>query len=155
MTAEQAVATAKAQLAKVDSASAATLKVLAWGAPKLVHEVSVEGRTAAGRPSNLHIFVDATTGAVVDSVDLVREGTGNGYYYGNVTITTSGSGSSYSMTDTTRPGLKCGGQNGSAYTGTDDAWGTGSDGRNVGGPWIAAAIITMRKSAATALTSPS
>ena len=78
------------------------------------------------RPSNLHVFVDATTGAVVDSVDYVREGTGNGYYYGNVTIDTSGSGSSYSMTDTTRPGLRCGGQNGSAYTGTDNAWGNGS-----------------------------
>lgn len=126
VTAAQAVATAKAQLAKVDTVSAASLKVLAWGTPKLVHEVAVEGRTAAGKPSNLHIFVDATTGAVVDSVDLVREGTGNGYYYGNVTINTSGSGSSYSMTDTTRPGLKCGGQNGSAYTGTDDVWGNGS-----------------------------
>jgi hypothetical protein len=62
----------------------------------------------------------------VDSVDYVREGTGNGYYYGNVTINTSGSGSSYSMTDTTRPGLRCGGQGGTAYTGTDNAWGNGS-----------------------------
>jgi hypothetical protein len=91
-----------------------------------VYEVVVEGRTAENRPSNLHVFVDATTGAVVDSVDYVREGTGNGYYYGNVTINTSGSGSSYSMTDTTRPGLRCGGQGGTAYTGTDDAWGNGS-----------------------------
>lgn len=126
VSAAQAVRTAKKQLAKVDSASGATLKVLAGDSPKLVHEVAVEGRTAAGKPSNQHIFVDATTGAVVDAIELVREGTGNGYYYGNVTISTSGSGSSYSMTDTTRPGLKCGGQNGSAYTGTDDAWGNGA-----------------------------
>ena len=55
----------------------------------------------------------------------MREGTGTGYYYGSVSITTSGSGSSYSMTDTTRPGMRCGGQNGSAYTGTDDVWGNG------------------------------
>ncbi|MEV6635771.1 M4 family metallopeptidase [Actinoplanes sp. NPDC051470] len=126
ITAAQAVATAKAQLAKVDSASGATLKVLAFGAPTLVYEVDVTGTLAGGKPSNRHIFVDATSGTVADSIELVREGTGNGYYYGNVSINTSGSGSSYSLTDTTRPGLKCGGQNGSAYTGTDDAWGNGS-----------------------------
>jgi Zn-dependent metalloprotease len=126
ITAAQAGATAKARLAKVDSAGPPTLKVLAGDTPKLVYEAVVEGRTAQNKPGNLHIFVDAATGVVVDEVDYVREGTGNGYYYGNVTITTSGSGSSFSMTDPTRPGLRCGGQGGTAYTGTDDAWGTGS-----------------------------
>ncbi|MFI7547288.1 M4 family metallopeptidase [Actinoplanes sp. NPDC049599] len=126
ISAGQAAATAKAKLAKVDSAGTPTLKVLAGADPKLVYEAVVEGRTAQNKPSNLHIFVDAATGVVVDEVDYVREGTGSGYYYGNVTITTSGSGSSYSMTDTTRPGLRCGGQGGTAYTGTDDAWGNGS-----------------------------
>ncbi|MFI5496029.1 M4 family metallopeptidase [Actinoplanes sp. NPDC051859] len=125
ITAAQAAATAKKELATVDSAAAPQLKVLAWGTPKLVYEAVVEGRAADRTPSNLHVFVDAQTGKVVDKVDYVREGTGNGYYYGNVTINTSGSGTSWSMTDTTRPGLRCGGQNGSAYTGTDDAWGTG------------------------------
>ncbi|MEV4641842.1 M4 family metallopeptidase [Actinoplanes sp. NPDC049548] len=126
VTPAQAAATARTRLAKVDSAATPELKVLAWGTPKLAYEAVVEGRTAQGRPSNLHVFVDAQTGKVIDQVDYVREGTGNGYYYGNVTINTSGSGSSYSMTDSTRPGLKCGGQNGSAYTGTDDVWGNGS-----------------------------
>ena len=126
ITAAQAVATAKAQLAKVETVSGATLKVLALSTPKLVHEVTVTGTTKAGKPSNQHIFVDAATGKIADAIELVREGTGNGYYYGSVSINTSGSGSSYSMTDTTRPGLKCGGQNGTAYTGTDDAWGNGS-----------------------------
>jgi Zn-dependent metalloprotease len=126
ITPARAAVIARAQLAEVDSAGAPVLKVLAGDDPTLVYEVVVEGRTAQDKPSNLHIFVDAATGAVVDEVDYVREGTGNGYYYGSVTITTSGSGSSYSMTDTTRPGLRCGGQNGAAYTGTDDAWGTGA-----------------------------
>jgi Zn-dependent metalloprotease len=126
ITAAQAAAVARKRLATVDSVATPTLKVLAWGTPRLAYEAVVEGRTARNEPSNLHIFVDAATGAVLDEVDYVREGTGNGYYYGNVTINTSGSGSSFSMTDTTRPGLKCGGQNGSAYTGTDDAWGTGA-----------------------------
>ena len=126
ITPAKAEAVAKAQLKTVESSTAPVLKVLAWGTPKLAYEAVVEGRTAANKPSNLHIFVDATTGAVLDQVDYVREGTGNGYYYGNVTINTSGSGTSYSMTDTTRPGLRCGGQGGTAYTGTDDAWGNGS-----------------------------
>ncbi|MGA5298871.1 M4 family metallopeptidase [Nucisporomicrobium flavum] len=126
VSAAKATAAARARLATVDSAAAPALKVLAWGTPKLAYEVVVEGRTTQQRPSRLHVFVDARTGRVLDQIDDVREGTGNGYYYGNVTINTSGSGSSYSMTDTTRPGLKCGGQGGSAYTGTDDAWGNGS-----------------------------
>ncbi|MEV6493854.1 M4 family metallopeptidase [Actinoplanes sp. NPDC051633] len=126
VTADKAVAIARSGFATVESASGATLKVLAWGTPKLVYQVDVAGTLAGSKPSNQHIFVDALTGKVADSVELVREGTGNGYYYGNVSINTSGSGSSFSMTDTTRPGLKCGGQNGSAYTGTDDAWGNGS-----------------------------
>ncbi|MFC3384273.1 M4 family metallopeptidase [Couchioplanes azureus] len=126
VTAAQAAAAARGRLASVDRATAPRLEVLAWGTPTLVYEAVVEGRTAQHKPSNLHVFVDAHTGKVVEQVDYVREGTGTGYYYGNVTISTSGSGSSWSMTDPTRPGLKCGGQNGSAYTGTDDVWGNGS-----------------------------
>ncbi|GAA1816230.1 M4 family metallopeptidase [Luedemannella flava] len=121
-----AAATARGRLATVAGASTPTLSVLAWGTPALVWETVVEGAYADGRPSKLHVYVDATTGAVLDVLDEVREGSGTGYYYGSVSITTSGSGSSYSMTDTTRPGLRCGGQNGSAYTGTDDVWGNGS-----------------------------
>lgn len=126
ITAAAAVKTAKAELVSVEQTSAAKLVVLAGTSPKLVWETVVTGRAAANRPSVLHVFVDAKTGKVVETRDDVREGTGNGFYYGNVTINTSGSGTSYSMTDTTRPGLKCGGQNGAAYTGTDDAWGNGS-----------------------------
>jgi Zn-dependent metalloprotease len=126
VSAAAATRTAKAQLAKVDSASAATLKVLAWGTPRLAYESVVEGADASGKPSVLHVFVDATTGKVIDKVDFVHEGTGTGYYYGQVDIATSQSGSTYSMTDGTRPGIRCGGQNGTTYTGPDDVWGNGS-----------------------------
>jgi Zn-dependent metalloprotease len=126
VSAAAAARTAKAQLAKVDSASAATLKVLAWGSPTLAYESVVEGTDGSGKPSVLHVFVDANTGKVIDSVDYVHEGTGTGYYYGNVSIDTSGSGSSYSMTDSTRPGIRCGNQSGTTYTGNDDVWGNGS-----------------------------
>ncbi|MFF4774836.1 M28 family peptidase [Microtetraspora fusca] len=126
ISAARAVDVAKSRLSRVDDSAEPRLVVLAWGdQPRLTWEATVSG-LAGGKPSVQHVFVDARTGEVADSYDLVREGTGNGYYYGQVTIGTSGSGSSYSMTDTSRPGIQCGGQNGSAYTGTDDAWGNGS-----------------------------
>ncbi|MER5625689.1 M28 family peptidase [Streptosporangium sp. NPDC002544] len=121
-----AAVTARGKLPTVESVSTPRLVVHAAGKqPRLAWEVVVTGATKEA-PSVLHVFVDALDGTVVDSYDDVRAGTGNGYYNGNpVTIQTSGSGSSYSMTDTTRPGLRCGGQGGTAYTGTDDAWGNG------------------------------
>ncbi|MGW4643468.1 M4 family metallopeptidase [Sphaerisporangium sp. NPDC004334] len=126
VSAESATATAKTKLERVDDSAAPRLVMLAWGKkPRLTWEATVSG-IAAGKPSIQHVFVDAATGEIADSYDDVRAGTGNGYYYGSVTINTSGSGTSYSMTDSTRSGLRCGGQNGSAYTGTDDAWGNGS-----------------------------
>ncbi|GGO01947.1 zinc metalloprotease [Microbispora rosea subsp. aerata] len=126
ISAEAATAKAKTVLSRVDDTAEPRLVVLAWGdKPRLTWEAKVAG-IADGKPSIQHVFVDATTGEIADSYDDVRAGTGNGYYYGTVTINTSGSGSSYSMTDPTRSGIRCGGQNGSAYTGTDDVWGNGS-----------------------------
>ncbi|WP_433248275.1 M28 family peptidase [Streptosporangium sp. CA-135522] len=126
VTADDARAKAKTRLSRADDSADPRLVVLAWGGKsRLAWEALVSG-ISDGKPSKQHVFVDARTGKIVDSYDEVRAGTGNGYYYGQVTISTSGSGSSYSMTDTTRNGIRCGGQNGSAYTGTDDAWGNGS-----------------------------
>jgi hypothetical protein len=99
--------------------------VLAWGTPRLAWETTVSGLTK-GAPTVLHVFVDATTGAVTESYDQVRDGTGNSFYNGVVTISTSGSGSSFSMSDPTRPGIRCGGQDGVTFTGPDDTWGNGS-----------------------------
>ncbi len=124
--ADVALATSRAQLAGVDESSTPRLVVLAWGTPRLAWETVVAGRSNINAPSKLHVFVDATTGAVADSYDEVRHGTGNSYYVGSVSIATSGSGTSWSMTDPTRSGIRCGGQNGTTYTGTDDLWGNGS-----------------------------
>ncbi|MDR8411402.1 M4 family metallopeptidase [Nonomuraea sp. 3-1Str] len=123
--AARATEVAKTRLSRVDDSAAPRLVVLTWGDKRRLTWETVVSGLKDGRPSIQHVFVDARTGEIADSYDQVREGSGNGYYYGQVTIGTSGSGSSYSMTDTTRPGIKCGGQNGSAYTGTDDAWGNG------------------------------
>lgn len=126
VSAATATATAKTRLSRVDDSVAPQLVVLAWGQqPRLAWEAVVSG-LADGKPSIQHVFVDAQTGTIADSYDDVRHGSGNGFYNGQVTINTSGSGSSYSMTDSTRSGIKCGGQDGNAYTGTDDSWGNGS-----------------------------
>ncbi|WP_148615331.1 M4 family metallopeptidase [Nocardioides rubriscoriae] len=121
----QARATARRQVDAVRSVSRPTLTVYAVGTPRLAWLTTVKG-TDAGSPSIKTVYSDARTGAVLLASEGVHEGTGNGYYYPGVTIGTSGSGTSYSMTDPTRSGVKCGGQNGAAYTGTDNVWGNGS-----------------------------
>ncbi|MFF5209266.1 M28 family peptidase [Streptosporangium sp. NPDC000396] len=126
VTADAARTKAKTRLSRVDDSADPRLVVLAWGEkPRLAWEALVSG-IANGKPSKQHVFVDARTGKIADSYDEVRAGTGNGFYYGQVTINTSGSGSSFSMADPTRNGLRCGGQNGATFTGPDDAWGNGS-----------------------------
>jgi Zn-dependent metalloprotease len=121
-----AAATARGQLATVGTATSPRLAVLAWDTPRLVWEVALTGTTPDGAPTAPSVYIDALTGEVAGSVDLVRDGTGNGFYTGNVSIDTAGSGSSFSMQDPTRPGIRCGGQNGATFTGPDDSWGNGS-----------------------------
>ncbi|MFD9891252.1 M4 family metallopeptidase [Amycolatopsis sp. NPDC059027] len=139
----KAASIASAQLPTVDSVSAPNLVVLAGNAPKLAYEVVVAGKTATA-PSNLHVFVDAATGAVLDQRDDVKAdapvapraaapqqpatqlGAGNSYYVGNVTIDTTGSGGSYSMRDPNRNGISCGREGGSVFTKSSDNWGNGS-----------------------------
>jgi Zn-dependent metalloprotease len=139
--ADKAAGIARTKVSRVDTTSAPKLVVLAGTAPKLAYEVVVSGHNAA-TPSNLHVFVDAATGAVLDTRDDVHTltgprtaasyqsaaaaGTGNSYYAGTVSIDTSGSGSSYSMTDPGRRGIACGREGGAIFTGTDNAWGNGS-----------------------------
>ncbi|MGH3748405.1 MAG: peptidase M28, partial [Micromonosporaceae bacterium] len=115
----------RAELATVDKVAKPRLVVLAVDGQRLAWETVVTGATKTA-PSKLHVFVDATTGKVVNSYDEVKAGTGNGYYNGNVSISTSGSGTSFSMADSTRSGIRCGGQNGATYTGSDDVWGNGA-----------------------------
>src|SRR5207249_4056926 len=116
--------------------------VLAGANPKLAYEVVVAGRTATA-PSNLHVFVDAATGAVLDKRDDVKTfasgatrqaqpstvnvaGAGNSYYVGNVSIDTTQSGSTFTMRDPDRSGISCGHEGGSVYSGPDNNWGNGS-----------------------------
>ncbi|MFE6228488.1 M4 family metallopeptidase [Streptomyces sp. NPDC057854] len=121
VTAGAALATARGQLAAVESASAPELTVLLKaGKPVLAWHTLVVGTTAKGLPSSLDTYVDARTGTVAHATDKVRHAEGRGYHNGTVTIDTAAT----SMTDTTRGAFKCGGQNGSAYTGSSP-WGNG------------------------------
>ncbi|MFI6178332.1 M4 family metallopeptidase [Nonomuraea sp. NPDC051191] len=122
--AAQAAVTARAKVARVETVATPVLSVHATTTtPRLAWEVLVTGANATGHESKLHVYVDALTGKVIDEWDEVRDGTGNSYYVGTVTIDTS---PSYTMRDPRRSGVACGGQNGSPYTKTTDTWGNGS-----------------------------
>ena len=144
--AAKAATTARTQLPTVDSVSTPQLVVLAGNSPKLAYEVVVAGRTATA-PSNLHVFVDAATGAVLDKRDDVRTfaspknmaaaasrpalapevvGTGNSFYVGNVNLDTTQSGTTFSLRDPSRTGLSCGQEGGAVFSGPDNAWGNGT-----------------------------
>ena len=84
-------------------------------------------RAQHGEASRLTVYVDARTGRVLTTKEHVLEGTGNGNWEGSVTIPTSGSGSSFSMTNSNASTLKCQNASGNAtFTGSDDVWGNGS-----------------------------
>ncbi|GGK30570.1 hypothetical protein GCM10010124_24160 [Pilimelia terevasa] len=123
VSAAAAVGTARRQLAKVDAAGKAELVVLADGAGRLAYEVLVEGTTAAGAPSRLHVLVDARSGRVLKdkSWDEVREATGTGAYYGKQ----DHAGMSSSVTDSKRSGLACGGQGGQPFSISGGNFGNG------------------------------
>ncbi|MEH0842003.1 M4 family metallopeptidase [Micromonospora sp. CPCC 205711] len=73
----------------------------------LAYEVVVGGTYADGTPSELHVLVDATTGKVRDSWEgVVREGTGNTYHSGSVSVGSVLSGGTYQLNDPNRGSSK-------------------------------------------------
>jgi Zn-dependent metalloprotease len=100
------------------------------GAGRLAYETVLTG-SRGGTPSRPHVLVDAQTGKELMRWDEVlsdstpAKGTGNTFYNGTRTIDTTFSGRSYGLSDALRPGMRCGGQDGRTYTGTDNVWGNG------------------------------
>ncbi|MFV2176705.1 M4 family metallopeptidase [Actinomadura sp. LOL_016] len=120
--AERAAKIARARVDEVAQTSEPRLLVLADGAGRLVYETVVTG-TDGGAPTRLHVLVDARTGKVAGSWDDVRDiADDRSHYHGTVDLSTA----ARQMSDSQRPGIRCGGQNGATYTGTDSAWGNGS-----------------------------
>ena len=101
------------------------LVVLQRTGSRLAWETWVTGKKH-GEASRLTVYVDARSGRMLTTREHVMDGTGNGNWEGTVTIPTTGSGSSYSMTNSNASTLKCQNASGNAtFTGPDDVWGNG------------------------------
>ncbi|MER6302892.1 M4 family metallopeptidase, partial [Kitasatospora sp. NPDC001539] len=119
-----------AEQGTVDSAP----RLVVWaadGTPKLAWETVVNGRESDGTPSKLHVVTDAKTGAVLSKADGIQRGSGTGVFVGNVPLTTTQSGSTYSLKDASRGGqyttdMKNGTSgNGTLFSKSSDTWGNG------------------------------
>ncbi|MFI1521056.1 M4 family metallopeptidase [Kitasatospora cineracea] len=133
------LAAAKGQSAALAAEAGSALetapRLVVWAAdnnPRLAWETVVSGTEKDGTPSKLHVITDATTGAVIQKVEGVQTGTGNGVFVGNVTIGTTLSGSTYQMKDATRGGMYTTNLNngtsgnGTLFTKSTDSWGDGT-----------------------------
>src|SRR4030095_9484319 len=114
----------------------AELVVYARELPALAYEVVVDGLKDDDSPSELHVIVDATTAAVLDSWDGIETaasaGTGHGVFNGTVAWTTDSIAGGFALRDPTRGNQyttdlknKQNG-NGSLFTDTDNTWGDGT-----------------------------
>ncbi|MFD4936973.1 M28 family peptidase [Streptomyces virginiae] len=129
VSAKAAESTSRAKLVSVDKVESSRLVVrLKDDKPVLAWETVLSGRTRTA-PGKLHVFVDARTGAFVDSYDEVVAGTGNSKWNGPgpVTIDTTNSGSTYTLRDPVRTGLSCADYStGTVFSKSSDSWGTGN-----------------------------
>jgi Zn-dependent metalloprotease/subtilisin-like proprotein convertase family protein len=135
VSAAQAITAAKSRFAGTVSAVGTPEIIVdaSSGFGTLAWETVVDGFRPDGQtPSRLHVFSDATTGSFLGSTDEVQtvDGTGNSIYAGTVTISTTLSGSTYTLTDPTHGnGNTCDLNNGtstcSAMTDADNVWGNG------------------------------
>ncbi|MET7433699.1 M4 family metallopeptidase [Streptomyces flaveolus] len=130
---QQAVQRAKA-LGGTKSAADSVRKVIwaASGKPVLAYETVVGGLQDDGTPNQLHVITDAATGKKLFEYQGVKNGIGNTQYSGQVTLTTTQSGSTYTLTDGARGGHKTYNLNrgtsgtGSLFSQTSDTWGNGT-----------------------------
>ncbi|MYW20624.1 hypothetical protein GT039_34935, partial [Streptomyces sp. SID2955] len=101
------------------------------GKPVLAYETVVGGLQDDGTPSRLHVVTDAATGKKLYEYQGIETGVGNTHYSGKVDLTTTQSGSSYTLTDASRGGHKTYDlAHGTSGTGTlfsqsEDTWGDG------------------------------
>ena len=117
--------------------------------PRLAYEVVFTGTKRDQTPTEMHYFVDANSGAILDKWDMVHTakpgggggtpggtaavGTGRSLVYGNLSINTAVSGGSYNMTDTTRgngatydgknAGYQTAASRATLFVDADNAWG--------------------------------
>ncbi|MFG2884352.1 M4 family metallopeptidase [Streptomyces sp. NPDC048297] len=130
---KQAVARAKT-LGGSKSAADSVREVI-WagsGKPVLAYETVVGGLQDDGTPNQLHVITDAATGKKLFEYQGVRTGIGNTQYSGQVSLTTTQSGSNFTLTDGARGGHKTYNLNhgtsgtGTLFSQTNDTWGNGT-----------------------------
>ncbi|WP_329552852.1 M4 family metallopeptidase [Streptomyces sp. NBC_00696] len=132
---KQAVSRAKA-LGSTKSAADSARKVIwaASGKPVLAYETVVGGLQDDGTPNQLHVITDAATGKKLYEYQGIENatGTGNTQYSGSVPLTTTQSGSNYTLTDGDRGGHKTYNLNhgtsgtGTLFSQTSNTWGNGT-----------------------------
>ncbi|MFE9131527.1 M4 family metallopeptidase [Streptomyces sp. NPDC003631] len=131
---KQALSVARAAGSQQTGADSAPRKVIwaAGGKPTLAYETVIGGFQDDGTPNQLHVVSDAATGKELFRYQGVRNGIGNTQYSGQVTLTTTQSGSTYTLNDGSRGGHKTYNLNrGTSGTGTlfsqsSDTWGNGT-----------------------------
>ncbi|MGW3990030.1 M4 family metallopeptidase [Streptomyces sp. NPDC004830] len=131
---KQALTLAEAAGSAKTEATSEPRKVVwaASGKPVLAYETVVGGLQEDGTPNELHVITDAATGKKLYEYQAIETGTGNTTYSGQVTLTTTKSGTSYNLTDASRGGHKTYNLNrgtsgtGTLFSGADDIWGNGS-----------------------------
>ncbi|MEV0911569.1 M4 family metallopeptidase [Streptomyces hokutonensis] len=132
---KQALTAAKAAGSDKTAADGARKVIWAGGAtPVLAYETIVGGLQDDGTPNQLHVITDAATGKKLFEYQGIENATGTGktLYSGTVSLTTTLSGTTYSLTDASRGShktynLKHGTSGtGTLFTNTTNSWGTGT-----------------------------
>ncbi|MEU5051374.1 M4 family metallopeptidase [Streptomyces sp. NPDC021096] len=124
-------AAAEEKTAKADGQAPRKVIWAAQGKPVLAYETTVTGVQKDGTPSKLKVITDANTGKKLFQNETVHTGSGTSTYSGTVPLTTTKSGSSYTLTDGARGGHKTydlnQGENGTGalFTNSSDVWGAG------------------------------
>jgi Zn-dependent metalloprotease len=128
---KQALSAAKAAGSKKTDADRAPRKVI-WagsGTPTLAYETVVGGLQDDGTPNQLHVITDAATGKKLFEWQGIKTGIGNTQYSGQVTLTTTQSGSNFTLNDSARGAHKTYNLNhgtsgtGTLFSQTNDTWG--------------------------------
>lgn len=126
---ERAVEISRGQVDAVENVEPTALVIWQDGATsRLAYETTVSGQDA-GEVSRQSVYVDAHDGAILGTKEHVVHGSGSAAYSGPnpLTFATSGSGSSFNMTDPTATTLKCqDSANNTTFSGPDDIWGNGN-----------------------------
>ncbi|GHB30071.1 peptidase [Streptomyces xanthochromogenes] len=130
---KQALGLAKDRGSAKATSDRAPRKVV-WAAadkPVLAYETVIGGFQDDGTPNQLHVVTDAATGKTLFQYQGIETGVGNTQYSGKVDLTTTQSGSSYTLTDASRGGHKTYNLDhqqdgtGTLFSQDNDTWGDG------------------------------